>query len=67
MGPGTFGMAFGTQQHYAAHATEFLEYEAFYSYPVNDGMTITPVIFVRETAAGSDDETGVVVKTSFSF
>ena len=67
MGPGTFGVAYGTQQHYAETATEYLEYEAFYSYPVNDGMTITPVIFVRETAAGSDDETGVVVKTSFSF
>jgi len=67
MGPGTFGMAFGTQQHYAENATEFLEYEAFYSYPVNDGMTITPLIFVRETAEGTDDETGLAVKTSFSF
>ena len=67
MGPGTLGLAFGTQQHYAENATEYLEYEAFYSYPINDGMTITPIIFVRETASGSDDETGLVVKTSFSF
>ena len=42
-------------------------YEAFYSYPVNDGMTITPLVFVKEMATGTDDETGVMVKTSFSF
>jgi hypothetical protein len=42
-------------------------YEAFYEYPVNDGMTITPLVFVKEMATGTDDETGVMVKTSFSF
>jgi len=30
-------------------------------------MTITPGIFIEETASGSDDLTGVAVKTSFSF
>ena len=66
-GPGTFGVALGTKEHTADNADEYLMYEAFYSYPINDGMTITPVIFVKETAAGSDDETGLAVKTSFSF
>ena len=42
-------------------------YEAFYSYAINDGMTVTPLIYVKETAAGSDDLTGIMVKTSFSF
>ena len=43
-------------------------YEAYYSYPINDGMTITPLVFIKEhSAAGTDDETGVMVKTSFSF
>ena len=42
-------------------------YEAFYSYDINDGMTITPLIYVKETVAGTDDKTGVMVKTSFSF
>ena len=42
-------------------------YEAFYSYAINDGMTVTPLIYTKETAAGSDDKTGVMVKTSFSF
>jgi len=67
MGPGTLGAAIGTQQHYADNVTEYLMYEAFYSYPINDGMTVTPLIYIKETAAGSDDETGVIVKTSFSF
>ena len=43
-------------------------YEAYYSYPVNDSMTITPLVYVKEVATtGSDDETGMMVKTSFSF
>jgi len=67
VGPGTLGAAFGTTGHTAESATEYLMYEAFYSYPVNDGMTITPLVFVRETAANTDDETGIAVKTSFSF
>ena len=67
VGPGTFGAALGTTVHTAENAPEYLMYEAFYSYPVNDGMTITPVVYVQETAEGSDDITGVMVKTSFSF
>ena len=67
VGPGTLGAAFGTRQHYAENAQEFLMYEAFYEYPINDAMTVTPVVYVKETAAGTDDETGILVKTSFSF
>ena len=65
VGPGTFGAALGTTEHTTDAATEYLMYEAFYSYPVNDGMTVTPVVFIKETS--SDDQTGVMVKTSFSF
>ena len=42
-------------------------YEASYSYDVNDGLTITPGVFIEETAAGSDDLTGIFVKSSFAF
>ena len=43
-------------------------YEVYYSYPVNDGMTITPLIYTKEAStATDDDETGIMVKTSFSF
>ena len=66
VGPGTFGAALGTTAHTAESATEYLMYEAFYSYPINDGMTITPLVFVKETS-GTEDTTGVMVKTSFSF
>ena len=65
VGPGTFGAALGTTGHIADGATEYYMYEAFYSYPVNDGMTITPVVYVKEASAA--DETGLIVKTSFSF
>ena len=66
-GPGTFGVALGTDGAFAENATEYMVYEAFYSYPVNDGMTITPALFILENSTGTEDETGVVVKTSFSF
>ena len=67
VGPGTFGAAMGTTGHISDGATEYYMYEAFYSYPVNDGMTITPVVYVKELASPKMDETGVMVKTSFSF
>jgi len=72
-GPGTLGAAVGTIGSYTDIVVgerpdnEFYMYEAFYSYALNDGMTITPLIYVKETAAGSDDLTGIMVKTSFSF
>ena len=65
---GTFGVALGTQGHYAENADEELMYEAYYSYAFNDGMTITPLIYIKDkSAANVDDETGLLVKTSFSF
>jgi len=67
VGPGTFGAALGTKTPTTEGSDELLMYEAFYSYPVNDGMTITPLVYIKEFASGTDDETGVMVKTSFSF
>ena len=67
VGPGSVNIAAATTGLFADNATEYLIYEASYSYPINDSMTITPGIFIEETAAGSDDLTGVAVKTSFSF
>ena len=64
MGPGTLGVAAGTNGAIEENAVDYYMYEAFYSYPVNDGMTITPLIYVAE---GATDSTGVMVKTSFSF
>ena len=68
IGSGTFGVAAGSNGATKENADELMAYEAFYSYPINDGMTITPAIFIKETAGATvDDETGIVVKTSFSF
>jgi len=75
-GPGTFGVAVGTvgastngenKANNPNNDPELIMYEAFYSYAVNDGMTITPLIYSKETEVGSNDLTGVMVKTSFSF
>jgi len=67
-GPGEIGAAFGTSGGQTEGSTEELMYEAYYSYPVNDGMTITPLVYIKEQAtAGTPDQTGVMVKTSFSF
>jgi len=66
VGPGSVNVAAATTGLFADSDTETLIYEASYSYPVNDGMTLTPGVFVKEVD-GSDDETGVAVKASFSF
>ena len=67
-GEGVLGAAIGSAGAQATDDTEDLSmYEVFYTYPLNDSMTITPVVFVREQAAGTDDLTGLMVKTSFSF
>jgi len=64
VGAGSFDIGMGTKGNFADGATEYYIYEASYSYPVNDGMTITPGVFITE---GATDVTGVAVKTSFSF
>jgi len=65
VGPGSLDVGMGTTGNFADADPEYYIYEASYAYPVNDGVTITPGIFVREQAG--DDQTGIAVKTSFSF
>ena len=68
IGPGSLGIAAGNKGPQSDGATEEMAYEAFYAYSVNDSMTITPAVFILENnGTGETDETGVVVKTSFSF
>ena len=77
VGPGSAGIALGHSST-IEDVDEAYQYEAYYSYPVNDGMTITPLIFVKENTGADvgnglgssnnlDDTTGIMVKTSFSF
>ena len=64
-GPGSLGASLGTNGPIFDGDSENLMYEAFYSYPVNDGMTITPVVYFQETS--TDDITAIAIKTSFKF
>ena len=65
VGPGSVSVGMSSTANFADTETETYQYEAAYSYPVNDGMTITPGVFIKEQSG--DDQTGVIVKTSFSF
>ena len=43
-------------------------YEAYYDYPVNDSMTITPLVFRQENSIETrEDTTGAMLKTTFTF
>ncbi|ABM70511.1 porin [Prochlorococcus marinus] len=64
VGPGTVNVAAATTGLFKDTESEKMIYEASYSYPVNDGMTITPGVFIVEDTT---DDTGVAVKASFSF
>jgi hypothetical protein len=67
VGPGSAGVAVGHSSTIEG-TDEAYQYEAYYSYPINDGMTITPLIYSKDNVtSGADDTTGVMVKTSFSF
>jgi len=71
IGPGELGAALGTlgvQTEANGSIPDRMMYEVYYSYAVNDGMTVTPLIYTKEAADTNDtDETGIMVKTSFSF
>jgi hypothetical protein len=64
VGPGSFDIGMGTTGNFKDGDTEYYIYEASYAYPLNDGVTITPGIYIKE---GATDVTGVALKTSFSF
>ena len=66
VGPGSVSIGAGTTGNFADGVTETMMYEASYSYPVNDGLSITPGVYIKEVDGG-DDLTGILVKSSFSF
>ena len=67
VGPGTFGAALGTKTATVEGSDDLTMYEVYYKYPVNDSMTVTPYAFTKEFAAGTEDETGLAVLTTFKF
>ena len=65
VGAGSFDIGMGTTGNFKDGETEYYTYEASYAYPLNDGVTITPGVYIVEQ--DGDDITGVALKTSFSF
>ena len=64
VGPGSLSLGASTQGLANDHDDNYM-YELAYSYDVNDGVTVTPGIFIIEDA--DEDSFGMVVTTSFSF
>ena len=67
VGNGSLGAAIGTKAPTAESADDLMMYEAFYSYNYSDGITLTPLIYVKENSGSTEDETGIIVKSSFEF
>ena len=68
LGNGTLGVAVGSKEPTVENTDTETMYEAYYAYNYADGITITPVIYVKEEeTAGTDDETGIILKTTFEF
>ena len=65
VGPGSVSLGVSTLGTFTDDETELMAYEASYSYPVNDSLTVTPGIFIAEQEG--DDLTGIMVTSSFSF
>ena len=67
LGDGTLGAAIGSKKPYAENADASTMYEVFYSYDYADGITVTPLIYSKDNSGSTADETGVILKTEFSF
>tara|TARA_B100000963_G_scaffold319921_1_gene302128 strand:- start:201 stop:1406 length:1206 start_codon:yes stop_codon:yes gene_type:complete len=66
-GDGTLGAAIGSKEPYAENADAATMYEVFYSYNYADGITVTPLLYSKDNSGSTADETGIIVKTQFSF
>ncbi len=67
IGDGTLGAAIGSKAPYAENTDALTMYEVFYSYNYADGITITPLIYSKDNSGSTADETGVILKSTFSF
>ena len=68
LGNGTLGASVGSKTPTVENGDVETQWEAYYAYNYADGITITPVVYVKDnTADNTDDETGMILKTSFEF
>jgi len=66
-GPGTLGAAYVSTEYEDSDEGDETGFELNYTYPLYDGVTITPGVFKIEDNRSGDDETGVFVETVFTF
>ena len=64
---GTLGAAMGSKEPYSQNEDAQTMYEVYYSYNYADGITITPLLYSKDNSGSTPDETGLIVKTTFSF
>jgi len=68
VGPGSLAVAWNsTDVDDNSDNTDQTGFEVSYSYAVNDNVVITPGIFTVEENDGTNDDSGVVLETTFSF
>ncbi len=67
VGEGTLSANIGTNGKIADNAEEIYAYDLSYEYPINDSMSITPFVYISETAGSTTDTTGAGAFVSFSF
>ena len=63
------GIAFGQPQTREDETVDPFAWEAYYSFKVNDSVTVTPAIFGGSDRAGTanEDMTGAILETTFKF
>ena len=66
-GDGVLGAAIGSKEPTAENADALTMYEVFYTYNYADGITMTPFIYSKDNTGTTASETGIGVKTQFSF
>ena len=64
---GTLGAAMGSKEPYSQNEDAQTMYEVYYSYNYADGITVTPLLYSKDNSGTTPDETGLIVKTTFSF
>ena len=68
VGPGTLSAAWNSSDvDDNSDLTDSSGFEVAYSYAVNDNVIITPGFFTVEETTSTDEDSGVVVETTFSF
>jgi len=68
VGPGTLHLAWNSSEvDDNSDNTDSTGFELAYSYAINDNVTITPGFFTVEETTSTDEDSGVVLETAFSF